>query len=91
MANLGSEVTGIFLASHEKKGWQVAQLQTRAKKILDEIISLPDMATRKNEMALLEQVIRDIASPDPLYQVDKESLEEYFSPFAIRVLSQNSQ
>lgn len=91
MANLGSEVEGLFLAVSEKNKERFIQIHTRAQKILDEILSLPDMQVRKREIELLRDEISNVTSSHPIREVDRKSLESYFLPFATRVLSQNSQ
>lgn len=87
MANLGSEVEGLFSAAQEKKEKQLEEIRERAGKILAELLSLPDMQARRGEIELLREAIFDIASPRPLYEVDRKSFESYFLPFALRTVS----
>ena len=89
MANLGSEVTRLLLAREEKKEELIRGAYERSLRILDELESLEDMATRLDELKILRKVIDNLLTEDPEIKVSPTNLKEYFMPFALRALSED--
>ena len=85
MANLGSEVTGIFSAKEKGDSLMLNMAMERAKLILKKLKSLPDTKNNK-EIDILADVIDDLGRVNPKYQIVPEHLESYFYPFAMRLM-----
>jgi len=87
MANLGSEVSRILSAKEHGNEVQIRSGFERATKILTEIMTLPDMKTRSVEIQALSDLIIDMTSKKPMFQVSRKNISAYFIPFAIRIMS----
>ena len=85
MANLGSEVTGIFSAKEKGDSLMLNMAIGRAKSILKKLKSLPDTKNNK-EIDILADVIDDLGQITPKYQIVPEHLKSYFYPFAMKVM-----
>lgn len=86
MANLGSEVSRLL--SFEEKGdvVEVEKSYQRSKRILEQIEDCPQMKSRHMEVAILGEVIEDLVTSKKKYSVYSEDLQNYFIPFATRLL-----
>ncbi|MDO8664961.1 MAG: hypothetical protein Q7K44_05485 [Candidatus Liptonbacteria bacterium] len=87
MANLGSDMSQLF--SYVDKG-ELKLLESaalRARKIIDELLIHPDMEGRTGEIEILKDIIEDIFAEKRRFAVKKTEIEEYFMPFALRLMS----
>lgn len=87
MANLGSEVSGIYSALSVADHEACHARYERAKKIITEWRLLEKRPSAVAEMDLLENIIDDLVSVKRKFKVPKVDMEAYFRPFALRVLS----
>ena len=85
MANLGSEVSRIFSAKEKNNPNLLVSAITRARAILSELKTLPDIKNNK-EIDILADVIDDLGQVTPKYQIIPEHLKSYFYPFAMKVM-----
>lgn len=87
MANLGSEMSQIF--SYMEKGeLKMAQsARSRANIIITELLAHSDMKGRTGEVEILSEIIEDVFASNRRYKVKKSEIEEYFMPFALRLMS----
>ncbi len=88
MANLGAEVSKIISAKKRNDNLLLGEYFKKANKILQDITALPDMEKRKFEMERLSEVIQDMINPRPVLTCSSENIISYFTPFAIRLMSQ---
>lgn len=90
MANLGAEVSRIIAAQERTSDVGSASeahvALTRAKNILGEIRSLPDMQPRMQELDALDRAIHTLVSND-FRSVSLAHLKSYFVPFALRLMA----
>jgi len=85
MANLGSEISRV-LFEYEKKDFKKMQNSIiRAKNIIQKIKEFPKMKGRTKEIEILESIINDLSQKK--FELDKKQLLDYFSPFAIRLMT----
>ncbi len=84
MANLGSDVSQLFL--HREKGERkyAALAQERARKIIAELLRHAEVAGGTGEIKIMKDIIEDTT---PNTSIPRSQLEEYFMPFALRVLN----
>ncbi len=87
MANLGSEVSRILSAKDRGNEAQISASLERALKILTEILTLPDMKKRSDEIKALSDLIQDMTSLTPILHVSRKNISSYFIPFATRIVS----
>ena len=87
MANLGSEVSKIISAKNRNDTALLNTYLSQAEKILAEIMMMPDMGKRLPEMNILSSVIEDISKPKPSLNISPESINSYFTPFVMRLMS----
>jgi len=88
MANLGSEVSRALL-EYQKEDYEKMQNSiTRAKDIILKIEEFPEMKGRTGELEILKLIIDDLNQKK--FDLDKDQLLDYFSPFAIRLMSLNN-
>ncbi|MBU6390302.1 hypothetical protein KGQ31_02005 [Patescibacteria group bacterium] len=87
MANLGSEVAGMYSAIEQSDPEKLHSCHSRAKKIVNEFRRLEQRPAALAEMAKLEEIIDDLAAPERKLDVPKADLESYFLPFALRLMS----
>ena len=85
MGNLGSEVSRALLEYQEEDFTRMHDSILRAKKIIKEIKRFPEMEGRTGELEILESVIEDLGHKK--LEVDKDQLVNYFTPFALRLMS----
>ena len=87
MANLGSDMSQLFL-NLEKNDEKFANMSAvRAEKIVNELLAMPEMKSRVVEIEVIKDVIKDALSEKPLLNINKNQIEEYFMPFALRLMS----
>lgn len=87
MANLGSDMFQSFLHI-EKNEMHLAKLAaTRAQRIIDELLARTDLCNGVKEVQILENILDDAFSDTRQFDIEKREIEEYFMPFALRVLS----
>ena len=84
MANLGSEVSRLLSARERQDSSMTVASYERAEKMIEEIVSLPEMAGRTLELGLLKSVIVDFCQKQSIYKVDADELKQYFLPFVLR-------
>jgi hypothetical protein len=85
MANLGSEVSRAILAYQKEDFTNMHDSIFRAKDIIRKIEEFPEMKGRTMELEILESVIDDLGLKR--FEVDKDQLLNYFTPFAMRLTS----
>ena len=83
MANLGSEVSRMFSSRESGDVSFAHESLKRADRILAGIKQLSDMQTRKREIDLLAEALREPA-------VSREELQSYFDPFVARLFASRS-
>ena len=85
MANLGSEISHALL-EYEKKDFQKMRDSIfRAENIIKKIKEFPEMKGRTGELEILKSIIKKLSQKK--FELDKNQLLDYFSPFAIRLMS----
>ncbi|HCY17618.1 MAG: hypothetical protein UR62_C0007G0020 [Candidatus Nomurabacteria bacterium GW2011_GWF2_35_12] len=85
MANLGSEISHALL-EYEKKDFQKMRDSIfRAENIIKKIKEFPEMKGRTGELEILKSIIKNLSQKK--FELDKNQLLDYFSPFAIRLMS----
>ncbi len=89
MANLGAEVSRIFSAKEAIDEKRVKESFERAQKIIEELMTIPDMKTRKVEVDLLREAILSATKLDNNSDSSKKNLMTYFTPFALRLMNTN--
>lgn len=85
MANLGSEVAHALLEYEKKDFEQMRNSVIRAKNIIAKIEEFPEMKGRVGEVEILKSIIEDLNKKK--FELNKDQLLNYFSPFAIRLMS----
>ena len=60
---------------------------SRADRIITELLLHPEMKGREGEIEILKEVVKDVLKKKRHFAVSKEEIEEYFMPFALRLLS----
>jgi len=85
MANLGSEVSRALLEYQKKDFENMRNSIFRAKSIIKKIEEFPEMQGRTGELEILESIIDDLNLKK--LEVDKDQLMNYFTPFAMRLVS----
>ena len=86
MANLGSEVSRMFSASERGERLMAEKSEERALRILLQIKSFPEMKQRRAELDILESAISDCLKEDRDFKIHSADLENYFLPFAMRIM-----
>lgn len=87
MANLGSEVSQIFSHVDKRKLDLASGPVERARKIIEEIKSREDVKGREAEVRILEEIVDDALDGTSKYAVKQSDVDEYFLPFAMRLMS----
>lgn len=87
MANLGSDVSQIFMHLEKGEGLLATSAAGRARNIIVELLAHPDLKGRTGEIEVLQTIINDALAPRRFLDVNRDELEEYFMPFALRVLN----
>lgn len=87
MANLGSEVSRALLEYQKEDFEKMRNSIIRAKDIIAKIEEFPEMKGRTGELEILKLIIDNLNQKK--FELDKDQLLNYFSPFAMRLLSLN--
>lgn len=87
VANLGSELTRLFCLRENGNRRSLAGSRERALGIIERLEQHPELNGRTGEIAILRNIITDCVSENPKYQISAADIEQYFMPFATRVLS----
>ena len=86
MANLGSEVGRLCAASERSEVEAQAPLK-RCLNIIDDYARVETVPSHMQEIAVLSDVLKDIAHRGRRFQVSSDELDSYFAPFAARLLA----
>lgn len=87
MANLGAEVSRL-LAAREQSDYGLARASlARAERILDEVLALPDMKSREEELQILHDSLKKLVDERSRSPVTPSYLKSYFTPFALRFMA----
>lgn len=89
MANLGAEVSRIIGAQERGDKDEARSALLRAEKILKEVMQLPDMKPRAQELQTLTEVLRSLPASD-FHAVFSTHLKSYFTPFALRLMANHA-
>ena len=87
MANLGSEVSKLYLFIEKKETKMAHETLLCATRIIDEIRQFPEMKTRAQELELLSCALRDTVKEKPILKITPTHLKAYFHPFVSRLMS----
>jgi hypothetical protein len=85
MANLGSEISRALLGYQKKDFKNMRDSVFRAKNIIAKIEKFPEMKGRTDELEILKSIIGDLNKKK--FELDKDQLLGYFSPFAMRLMA----
>ncbi|KKS95966.1 hypothetical protein A3B05_03155 [Candidatus Giovannonibacteria bacterium RIFCSPLOWO2_01_FULL_43_160] len=85
MANLGSEVSRALLEYEKEDFEKMRNSIMRAKNIIVKIEECPEMKGRTGELEILKSIIEDLNQKK--FELNKDQFLDYFSPFAIRLMS----
>ena len=85
MANLGSEVSRILLEYQKEDFEKMNNSIFRAEEIIKKIEEYPEMQGRTGELEILKSIIEDLKHRK--FELDKNQLLNYFSPFATRLMT----
>ncbi|KKS04379.1 MAG: hypothetical protein UU58_C0007G0024 [Candidatus Nomurabacteria bacterium GW2011_GWA2_41_25] len=85
MANLGSEVSRALLEYQKEDFKKMHNSIIRAKDIIVKIEEFPEMKGRTGELEILKSIIEDLNQKK--FELNKDQLLSYFSPFATRLMS----
>ena len=85
MANLGSEVSRALSEYQKDDFTNMHNSILRAQNIIKKIKEFPEMKGRTGEIEILELIIEDLDQKK--FEVDKNQLLDYFSPFAMRLIT----
>ncbi|KKS23262.1 MAG: hypothetical protein UU82_C0035G0004 [Candidatus Nomurabacteria bacterium GW2011_GWC2_41_8] len=85
MANLGSEVSRALLEYQKEDFKKMHNSIIRAKDIIVKIEEFPEMKGRTGELEILKSIIEDLNQKK--FELNKDQLLNYFSPFATRLMS----
>ena len=85
MANLGSEISRALLEYQGEDFEKMRNSIIRAKNIMVKIEEFPEMKGRTGELEILKSIIEDLNHKK--FELNKDQLINYFSPFAIRLMS----
>jgi hypothetical protein len=84
MANLGSEVSRALLEYEKLDFEKMKNSINRSKDIIKKIEEFEEMKGRTGELEILKSIIESLN--DKKFELDKNQLLDYFSPFAIRLM-----
>jgi hypothetical protein len=85
MANLGCEISRA-LSEYQKKEYDKMQNSIfRAEEIIAKIESFKEMKGRTGELEILKSIIEKLSQKK--FELDKEQLLDYFSPFATKLMA----
>lgn len=85
MANLGSEVSRVLLEYEKEDFEKMRDSIARAKNIIEKIKEFPEMKGRTGEIEILKSILDDLNQKK--FELNKDQLLNYFSPFAIRLMT----
>lgn len=85
MANLGSEISRALLEYQKNDFEKMRNSIIRAKGIIGKIEEYPEMKGRTGELEILRSIIEDLNQKK--FEINKEHLINYFTPFAMRLMS----
>jgi hypothetical protein len=85
MANLGSEMSRVLLEYEKKDFGKMRNSVIRAKDIITKVEEFPEMSGRTGELEILKSIIEDLNQKK--FELKKDQLLDYFSPFATRLMS----
>ncbi len=85
MANLGSEISRAVLEYQNKEHEKMHDSIVRAKDMIQKIEQFPEMKGRTGELEILKSIIENLDNNN--LEVDKDQLMNYFTPFAMRLMS----
>lgn len=85
MANLGSEVSRILLEYKKEDFEKMRHSILRAKNIIEKIEEFPEMKGRTGELDILKSIIHDLNQKK--LKIESDHLINYFTPFAMRLMS----
>ncbi len=87
MANLGSEVSQLFMHREQGETKYADFARERAQKIIAELLAHPDAVGRTSEIEIMQKIVENTVAGEEPHAIPRIQLEEYFLPFAKRVLS----
>ena len=87
MANLGSEIVGIYSAIARGDGGGKTVCYARAKKIINDFRQLEKRQSALAEVGKIEEIVEDLMSDVKKFAIPKADIENYFLPFATRLMS----
>lgn len=85
MANLGSEISRALLEYQKNDFEKMRNSIIRAKSIIGKMEEFPEMKGRTGELEILKSIIDDLGQKK--FEINKEHLINYFTPFAMRLMS----
>ncbi len=85
MANLGSEVSRAVLEYQKEDFTNMHNSILRAQDIMKKIEEFPEMKGRTGELEILKLIIEDLDQKK--FEMNKDHLLDYFSPFAMRLMA----
>jgi len=85
MANLGSEISRVLLEYQKEDFEKMYGSIIRARGIIQKIEEFPEMKGRTGELEILKSIINDLGQKK--FEINKEQLLDYFSPFATRLMA----
>ena len=83
VANLGSEMTQIFLLLERGDIERMNMAISRAQGILDKILKFPDMKDREPELKKIRLILDDISTEKRKLTVTRDQLSTFFNPIAL--------
>ncbi len=89
MANLGSEVSQVLRHYAREEYDRLDQSLDRAEKILNTLATLREMLPRTKELEILKDLLQQARNRS--LQIKLEHIENYFLPFATRLLERAKQ
>lgn len=87
MANLGAETARLVAARERKDREETGSSLARAEHILDEVLALPEMKSRQEELAILRDSLKNLALEQESASISPLHLKSYFTPFALRLMT----
>ncbi len=88
MANLGSEVSQLFMHREQGEAKYANFARERAQKIIAELLEHPETQGRTGEIEILQKIVESTTRIiEEQREIPRAQIEEYFLPFALRVLN----
>lgn len=85
MANLGSDLSQLFLHIEREERALAERAANRARVIIAELLENQELRSGAEEVRCIERLINDMLTERRLL-IKKCDVEEYFLPFALRTL-----